>query len=457
MHDVPQSNILNPAVQIECKWFIGIPALASLTTNYSNTAFTWNDLAGPAEWNFKNVFHQMHRTDLVSADAAVHPLSLGYRHRRNYFTLNISDHAAVYTTIPRELAGLALFGNSLYVGKTANPGGIRPNVLYFREYAAGYSRVIDAFTTLGIRGKLLFGKANLYPGRSRVELATDESTFDLHLEGDYRLNSSYPLTIEQDANGDITGITDDRPTWGTFLLNRQNRGFALDMGIIYRYDSKITLSASLLDIGFIKWNSDVNNVRLNGSFDFTGVRPGTDFTSGAYLTELRDSLYNAFEIAVSQDPYYSWLPAQLFLGGTYRLKENILLGLVNRNLIFRNKIHSSLTVSAGIDLANRLNALVSWSWLNNSVKNPGAGLAYHGRGMQFHIVTDNIIGFFRPFDTRSVNLRAGFNLMLGCPRKGRNVRESNEYNEGLSGGYCGWADIPKFRRKYRREAARRNR
>ena len=456
MHDVPQSNLLNPAIQIECKWYVGLPALASFYSNYSNTAFTWNDLAGSEEWHFENVYGQMHRTDLVLAEAAVHPVSLGYRHRRNYFTLHISDHFAVYTTIPRELAGLALFGNSRYTGETANLGGIRPNALYFREYSAGYSRVINAFTTLGIRGKLLFGKANLYPGRSRVDLTTDESTFDLHLEGDYRLNSSYPLTIEQDANGDITGITDDRPTYRTFLLNRQNRGFAVDMGIIYRHDSRITLSASLLDIGFMKWNSDVNNIRVNGSFDYTGVQPGTDFTSGAYLTELRDSLFDAFEVTVSQDSYFSWLPAQLFFGGTYHVKDNIYLGLTNRNLLFRNKIHASFTFSAGIDIAGRLNTVLSWSYLNNSLKNIGAGLAYHGKGIQFHIVSDNLMGFLQPFDTRSINIRAGANLMLGCPGSKRERNTLSRYPGRLPEGNCGWAETPEFKRKYRKKAARRH-
>ena len=44
MHEVPQSNFLNPAVQIKCKWFVAIPALGSTHINISNSTFSFNEL-----------------------------------------------------------------------------------------------------------------------------------------------------------------------------------------------------------------------------------------------------------------------------------------------------------------------------------------------------------------------------------------------------------------------------
>ena len=79
--------------------------------------------------------------------------------------------------------------------------------------------------------------------------------------------------------------------------------------------------------------------------------------------------------------------------------------------------------------------------------------------MQFHIVSDNILGYLQPFDTRSVNLRVGFNLMLGCPRDKREAKEqsTSNYSGGLPDGNCGSVKVPKFRKKYRKEAEKRNR
>lgn len=457
LHDVPQSNLLNPAVQLKCKYYIGFPVIASLQSNYSNTAFTYNDLAGSDTWGFETVYDQMHRTDLVAGEFNSNLIALGYRHKRHYFTFNISERIGTYNTIPKELIGLALHGNSGFIGENAKINGLRPSALYFREYAAGYSRVIDSYFTLGARAKMLFGKAGVYPGKSKAGLTTDATTFDLLLNGDYSLNSSFPMTISDSAGNVSIDFPDPNSLdYMSLLMNRRNIGIAFDFGVIYHYNEKITLSASMLDLGFIKWRSDVNNVNVTGTFNYTGAPPDTDFTSGNYFQQLLDSIREEFYPEFSQDPFISWLPAQIFLGGTYQLRENIYAGLTNRNVIFRHKIHSSFTLSGIADIADRLLATVSWSYLNNSVKNFGAGLALYGRGMQFHIVSDNLLGFFQPFDTRAINIRVGFNLMLGCPREREKKIPEQNYSSPPEGCDCSWAKIPEFRKQYRKEAAKRN-
>ena len=112
-----------------------------------------------------------------------------------------------------------------------------------------------------------------------MRFSTEENSFNLLLEGDYTLNSSLPITIEQDASGSITGITLNEINYVELLLNRGNPGFSFDLGVIYRVDERTTLSASLLDVGFIRWRTDLNNMDGTGSFAFTGVDPGTDVAS----------------------------------------------------------------------------------------------------------------------------------------------------------------------------------
>ncbi len=103
MHQVPQSNLLNPAVQIDCKWYIGFPAFASNHISYSNTAFTYKDLAGSDTWNLYGVLDQMHRVDLVASEAQMQLISLGYKRSSYYFTFNVSDRSYYYQTVPRDL------------------------------------------------------------------------------------------------------------------------------------------------------------------------------------------------------------------------------------------------------------------------------------------------------------------------------------------------------------------
>ncbi len=44
MHSLPESNFINPAVQNDCKLFIGVPVLSSIHMHASNSGFTANQL-----------------------------------------------------------------------------------------------------------------------------------------------------------------------------------------------------------------------------------------------------------------------------------------------------------------------------------------------------------------------------------------------------------------------------
>jgi hypothetical protein len=455
MHDVPQSSLLNPAVQLRCRFYVGIPLLASTHFTYSNTAFTYNDLAGTDTWNLEGVLGQMHRVDLYAVEARLQPISLGYRRKSLYFTFNIAERFHGYQTIPKDLAETVISGNGPFVGERAKFNALRPDGTYLREYSLGISKVISPELTAGVRAKLLFGKASIQTGRSSMELTTREDNFGLNVEGAYTLNGSFPATITQDAEGNIDGIVVDGIDPVALLLNRGNRGVAIDLGLIYKYDERITLSASLLDLGFVRWKTDLNNVHGEGTFVFEGVDFNTYIVSRAFFSEMRDSLINSLEITNTTNPYSDLLPSQLFLAGSYKYSDRISFGLVNRNLVLRNKIHSSFTLSAQADLAERFLATLSWSYLNNSIKNVGVGIALHGNGIQFHAVTDNLLGFFYPFDTRTLNLRFGINLMFGCPRNKKEELQEASYGKIPQGGYCPYPEKPERIKKKRLKATRR--
>jgi len=456
MHPVPQSNMMNPAVQISCRYYVGIPVLGSAYLNYSNTAFTYRDLAGSENWNIEGIESQMHRRDLYTAEAMVSPIALGYRHRSHYFTFNISERALAYQIIPGDLAEMAVYGNGPFIGENVPLSGLRTGGIHLREYALGYSRKLDPYLTVGIRARLLFGKAGVSTGRSSVEARTAEDNFGLVLDADYTMNSSFPYTITFDADGNPDGIEFDPDDLDPvqYLLNRGNPGFGLDLGLIYKYDERTTLSASLLDVGVVRWRTDLNNLRGTGEYVYDGADLTAPLGTIDFVQEAVDSVLNSLEVTATQDPYSYVLPTQLFLGGSYRYNEKISFGLVNRNVIFRSKVHSSFTLSATAGLADRLLATLSWSYLNNSLKNVGLGIAYHGRGFQVHAVTDNLPGFFYPFNTRSINLRFGMNLMLGCPGSKRERLQQDSYGN-LPGGICPYPEKPERKREKRIRAAKK--
>jgi hypothetical protein len=459
MHDVPQSNLLNPAVQIKCKWYVAIPLLGSTHLNYSNSTFSFNELfstnSGSASLNMESFYESVRKTNLIGTDLHLDLISIGYRRNEYYFSFNIAEKINMALTYPGSLVEFAWKGNTQFLGETEEFNNLRTHSVHYREYSLGVSKVWDAYNILGLRAKLLFGKANIYSGKSEISLYTDPNTFNLQVEGDISENISFPMTITLDSEGRINGSTINDIDIVSYLMNSKNKGFALDLGWIHKYSDKTTLSASLLDLGFIKWKSDVNNVQISGSFDYAGISAGSNFTN-TDLTALSDSIIDAFDQTVTQDSYYSWLPTQIYLGGMYQYRPKLGIGVVNRNVIYRNKLHSSLTLSANTTLWSKLSASLSWSYLNNTYKNVGLGIAWHSRGLQFHMVSDNVLGIIKPLDTRNLNLRFGFGVLFGCPKNKKEEREmSNEYNSTLKGN-CYWAkSMDKNYKKARKKKEKR--
>jgi len=455
LHDIPQSNLLNPAVQLECKWFVGIPVLSSVHASYSNTAFTYQDLANGEYWNLEQALDQMHRVDLYSGESMLSLISAGYKYRSYYFTFDISEKAYMYQRVPLSAAEVGIKGNSSYVGENARFDAFRSSGYYNREYAFGVSKVMDQFLILGVKAKILFGKANLSTANSNMNLYTEGNAFDLQLEGDYTMNSSLPVTIYQDTEGNISDIVVDEINYAELLMNRGNPGFAFDLGAIYRYDDKLTLSASLLNLGVVRWTTELNNVSSSGVFNYNEIDTETSAVSWDFFDEFIDSVFNSFDVTVTQQAYFSFLPAQLFLGGSYQLRDKLSVGAVNRNIFFRGKLHSSLTLQASSEFTEGFLATLSWSYLNHSIANIGAGIAYIGKGVQFHLVSDNIFGFFYPFNTRTINLRMGVNLMFGCPRDKVTKLQNESYGLMPKGGNCSWTDKPGKRKRQMERAAKK--
>ncbi|MDA3823327.1 MAG: DUF5723 family protein, partial [Bacteroidales bacterium] len=427
LQSVPQTNLLNPAVQPQCKLFVGLPVLNTVHLDYGNSSFTFNELTAEGGLQLNEVYSNLNRMTMISAEAQAYLLAVGYRFNSNYFSFSISDRFNTYTSFSKKLVGLILYGNDPYIGDRVRFTNTRANATYYREYSAGWAFHWDRFTSFGLKGKLLFGKANFYTGASRAILGTDAETFALSLDGNVKVNNSFPVFLWRNEAGSIRNISFPQWRYFSMLMNPRNIGLAADFGVINKYSDDVTISASVLDLGMIFWTDDVNNVHGAVDFLYEGVEDNADFSTAAYFGDLTDSIVNDIIYEVTNRPYISPLPTQVFLAADYHWKENIDIGLVSRNVLVNRRIKTSFTASVNATFLKRVETAVSWSFVNNSALNFGAALAYTGRGLQVYAASDNVVGLFRPLDSRSINVRFGLNLMLGCPVNFNKVR-AQEYS-----------------------------
>lgn len=122
MHTLPQSNLTNPAVQIPCKVFVGVPALSSIYLNYSNSYFSYNDVLQPTSND--SLLLNLHHFDNISSslqDIAmefhISLLNFGFLYNDYYFNFNLSDKVEAGIVYPGNWFNFLLHGNTPHVGE----------------------------------------------------------------------------------------------------------------------------------------------------------------------------------------------------------------------------------------------------------------------------------------------------------------------------------------------------
>lgn len=422
LHHVPQTNMLNPAVQNECRVFIGLPAISSLHVNVANSGFTMNQVLNsndPGEYSIdaSNIHDKLGKKNYFNTEVYVDLLYVGVKIKgRYYITFGIRERNDLNLFYTKNLFSLGYKGNTQYEGEWVSLKGNGLQFNHFREYSLGISKIIDEYTTYGIRAKLLFGKLNLKTTRENISLFTEESTFNLLLQCDFRFDASLPVSLDS-TDGNLRPDSEYYPVDPIKLIfNRQNMGFAIDAGFIYQYDERTTLQGSLLDLGFIPYRSYLTNYSVKGEFPYGGPLGDTIITEN-YARDVWDRINDSMEVSLTRDSYMYFLSPRLYLGISYQLTRNITANALLASRISKQKIQSGLTVSGIWRPYNWFATSVSWSYLHRSINNIGAGIVLGRSPVQFYLVSDNIPGFIWPQSTKNLNLRFGFNMIFGCRKK----------------------------------------
>ena len=432
MQNVPQSNQLNPAIQPECKVFLGFPGLSSIYLNYANNGFTYNDIIKDGTGLQKdslvvdiNSFHDA----LQSTNTIVNQLdytffSLGIRAEKMFFTLDVSSKVDSRLGFDKGLVSFLKNGNASYMGRTADLGAIGLDGTAYHEIALGVSKQVTEKLTVGVKAKMLLGVANMHMDESNLSVYTSESGDLVQLRSKQLMKVSMPLNVTQDRDGyidEIEVLDDDLGT--TFFSGTNNKGFAFDLGATYQFDDRTTFYASILDIGGIKWN-DTYELSQDASFDWQGGDWSQSGNSNDpnyreiedVMEDLTDSITDAFRFNDKAGSYSRALPCKVYLGGSYKLNERVNVGAVSRTEIFDGKLRPSLSLSANTRVIRNFSASVSYSMVNNSYNNVGAGIAAKLGPFQIYAVSDNILAM-NPNTAKTANLRFGMNMMFGCRKK----------------------------------------
>ncbi len=407
--DIWQTSKTNPAYISDSTIVVGLPGVH---WNYYNTAGDFNSLIVDYLNEEKGIKPGEALSDLPSVDNVlrgvmeVETFNIGYRFGQFQLGLNHVQKTDLYLKFPKTLAQLFLEGNGQFVGQEIDLSHDM-HLTSYNEFGLSGAVQLNKLN-VGARVKFLAGIANASVEKGAISLFTDDDVYQLTLDGDYALDASGLVNVDDLDNFNLS--------LSTFSFNdfiTENIGFAIDLGVTYEVNDKLNLSASVLDLGKINWKENVSKYVNQGKTNYDGFDfsqfVGNDSISFGNIV---DTLENTFNFSEESESYSTNMPVKVYLSGTYQLNEKTRLGGLLYYENYRGEHFPVLGLSANTKFKKIFNVGTTYTVRKNSYFNLGLNFAVNYKAFQLFATADNVIGIFQPYKSSNVNFRGGLNLLF---------------------------------------------
>ena len=280
---------MNPAMENSMN-FVGMPALANMNIamngNLHLTDIMYNvngkttTFLNP-EVSTKQVLSNLSNVNRIGADIKLNILAGGFQAWGGYNTVAISARTAIDAKLPKSLFAMLKEGIE---NKEYNISNVNARAIAYAELAFGHSRELNDEWRIGATMKFLIGGARMDAQLHNANLVLGTDNWTITSDGQINANVkglNYELSTNKTTGKEyVSGMKLDGTGVNGF-------GIAFDLGAVYNPDfmPELTLSASLLDLGFIGWSNG-----LNASTDGEHT-----FNSDDYIFNVDDKKPNSFK------------------------------------------------------------------------------------------------------------------------------------------------------------------
>jgi hypothetical protein len=451
--NLPQNHLLNPALRPANSLYIGLPVLTGVNLNITNNFFNFSDIFSEGlkisettipflspDFDRDKFLSKIKELNYIDPKVSAQLFGLGFNVGKGlYVFLDINDNAEVNLVAPRDLLRLAFLGNQEFKGQTFDMSSTGADFNYYHEIGIGASKNITPKLRIGAKGKLLLGV---------TAGSLHATTLDLKVNNDYTNTLNADASFDMSApvifpGNDIDSAKFDDARFETsngivkFLTNTKNAGFGLDLGAEYSITDKFVVSAAITDIGFIKWKTDVTNIKARSNIELSGLDFEDIYEGNAsiddIISHMSDSLSRALFIAGDPKPFTTKLPLGTVLGGKYVLNNKFSFGILSYSRFMGHQVKEALTVSANMNIGSVVSTSLTYTACNSSYNNLGFGLALRALIAQFYFLVDRIPLSWKKAGTGedSITLPANWNTIH--TRFGMNLVFGNKTNKNKSG------------------------
>lgn len=457
LQNIPESNDLNPSLKPNCKWYIGIPGINSVYIQEHND-ITYSDVLYK-KLNTDSLFHplnnsgyfdefrkKLEESSLFNVDVNETLLRFGFKINNGYFHFSNSIKTSVNYTLPKDVAWVI---NGMAEAEAVDFSPLGINTISYHEFSFGYSHDIKHNLTVGAKIKLLRGIFGVTSDIKKASIYSTTKYWKTKLDG--TVNMSAPVEVtDEDPNDnkidDIEFYDDDDQRIEDALFGKNNPGFAVDLGAEYILNEKWHFSASLIDLGRIKWNSNLNNIHYETDQRLEAldldVEEWNDIEDAAddFLDEIEDELYSS----TTQNSFKSNLPAKLYFGAAYELTPNIGFGILSNTRFYDERTTESIMFSTNLNAYKWITSSLSYNLNFDGPETLGFTLGLNAGAVQFYLATDYLYyrydpvvtdgeTFNVPKDFSDLRVQFGFNLLFGRRKASDAAQVNSIYNQRIPG------------------------
>jgi hypothetical protein len=406
-----QSTYVNPGFAPAYKLSIGLPGISNLYINQTWSGFTLNDIFesnDPTDGNIDlNKFHSRISKDGIYFNTSFQTDAFHVSFPIGSFQASIHSGTRVFNTVDfsYDFLGFLINGNASLAGRNADFKAFDMNVLAYQETGFSLQKSIGRLS-VGARAKYILGIANVQTTDVTIGVQTPSNSVDpLVIKLGGRIQTGGIPLVADTVDGKAK--TDEQ---NSVAVGTNNSGVGLDFGATYQLLRKLSVHASVTDLGGINWKSNAFNYKLNNrsvQFDgFSDAMLNSDSVLNAYLDSLQKELISA---EVTTGSFRTALRTRYFVGADYDLTKRDRIGFLYQMQQLPARNVSAVTFSYTRKFGVNWNVTANYSLFNN-VSIYGLGTAWKWGPVQVYLISDDLMIYFKPETQNTVYFRFGINL-----------------------------------------------
>lgn len=427
---LPQTLLLNPALENQYKFHVGVPLISGISTQFGSTGVVLTDLFAIDNQHINDkvsaILNTLTTRDFLQMNIQVEILNVGYRlNEKTYLSGGFYQEIDAIGYYPKDIFILFSEGNDAYLNKSFSASQINYKLDVLGVLHAGITRKINKKVILGARFKIYSAALNIKSTNNTGTFTTVQGNNNIYRHYFSNVNIESKSAGLIDANDEFI---DDANSYlkNTFLSG--DLGFGFDFGITYKMNKQLQFSASILDFGFINHKKNIKNTKVEGDFIFDGIEFEYDASSSVnYWNQIKQRWDSQLPTTQNEDSYISWRPTKLNAALKYSFGEK------RSDICYDNTYKDFYTDAVGAQLftvfrplypqvaltafyqksfTKKLHAKVTYTVDDFSAYNIGLGLSAQLGKVNFYAMMDNLLVYRNLAAGNAASLQLGMNVIF---------------------------------------------